>query len=120
MALTMVRPADRVVAGITTTVRQEGATTVVVLRGEADSSTTMVLSDALSRVIAAFRGDVVVDLSGTEFVDTATIRTLAVASQLLGDRDRRLTFRSPTRLAARMLDLFGLSQLIQAREGALS
>ena len=120
MALMVLRPDNRVRPGITTSVRHEGATTVVVLRGEADTSTTTVLSDALSRLIATPGGDVVIDLSETEFIDTATVHTFAVAVKLFGDRGRTLTFRSPSRLAARVLDLFGLSQSIERYERALS
>ena len=120
MALTKVpqsvTTAGRVCAYLTTTEHAEGPATVLVLRGEADSSTTPVLSDALTRVLVSRTGDVVIDLAGIEFMDTVTGRTLAVARQLLDLRDRRLTFRSPSRLAARVLDLFGLSYLIEAGE----
>ena len=120
MALTVLRPDRRVGLGITTTVRHEGATTVVVVRGEADSSTTAVLSDALSRLIATPGGEVVIDLYEAELIDTAPVRTFAVAVQLFSDHGRKLTFRSPSRLAARVLDLFGLSQSIERRERASS
>jgi anti-anti-sigma regulatory factor len=68
----------------------------------------------LSRVIASQSGDVVIDMAEAEFIDTATVRVLAVGQQLLADRGRRLTFRSPSRLTARVLHLFGLTDLIEA------
>jgi anti-anti-sigma factor len=100
--------------------RAEREATVVVLLGEADVSTTSVLSDVLSRVIASGAGDVVVELAEVKFIDTATVRTLAVARKLLDGRGCNLTFRSPSRLAAHVLDLFGLSSLIEARDGGRS
>ncbi len=99
-------------------VRADGAHIVVVLRGEWDFSTGPVLSDVLSRVIAMPAGDVVIDLAQAEFIDSATGRILAVAWQLLDRRGRPLTFRSPSRPAAKVLDLFGLADLIEARDRA--
>jgi len=95
-------------------VRVEGARIVVVVRGGTDVSTRPVLCDVLSRVAAVGAGDVVVDLAETTFIDTATARVLATARQLLDDQDRRLMFRSPPRLAARVLQVFGLTDLIEA------
>jgi len=99
-------------------VRADGAHTVVVLRGEWDFSTRPVLSDVLSRVIALPAGDVVIDLAQAEFIDSATVRVLAVAWQWLDRRGRALTFRSPSSPAAKVLHLFGLTDLIEARDGA--
>ena len=100
------------------TVRDSGHGTVVTLRGEADGSTRPALSDALSEVIAWRVGDVVIDLSEVAFIDTATVRALAVAEDLLQRRDRKLTFRSPSRLAARVIQLFGLDDLIEGSDTA--
>jgi anti-anti-sigma factor len=112
------RPAQGARSALTAVVGAEGTRTVVVVWGEADSSTTAVLSDALSRVIASQAGDVVIDLAEAEFIDTATVRVLAAALQLLDRQGRELTVRSPSRLAARVLDLFGLAYLVEARDGA--
>jgi anti-anti-sigma factor len=95
------------------TVRVEGPRTVVALRGEADISTRPVLSDVLSLVIATRTGDVVIDLAELEFIDSATVRLLATAHQLLDRHDRKLTFRSPSRLAVRVLAVFELTRLIE-------
>jgi anti-anti-sigma factor len=124
MTLTVLRPSARTarsfrLALTTPVVHAEGKRTVVVLRGEADVSTRPVLCDVLSRVIALGAGDVVIDLAEVEFIDTATVRALAVGQQSLDGQGRKLTFRSPSRLAARMLDLFGLADLIEVREMVL-
>jgi len=95
-------------------VRVEGARTVVVLRAGTDVSTRPVLSDVLSRVVALGAGDVVIDLAEVTFIDTATARVLATVQQLLDRQDRGLAFRSPSRLAARVLQVFGLTDLIEA------
>jgi anti-anti-sigma factor len=96
----------------------DGTRTVIVLRGEADLSTRADLSDVLSRVIAHYGGDVVVDLAVVAFVDTAIVRVLAMSQRMLDGQRRSLTFRTPSRLAARMLDLFGMTEMIEAPERA--
>ena len=120
MALAMLPSPSEPVRGdrsapMTPGVRVEGARIVVVLRGGTDVSTRPVLCDVLSRVVAVGAGDVVVDLAETTFIDTATARVLATAGQLLDRQDRRLTVRSPPRLAARVLQVFGLTDLIDAK-----
>jgi anti-anti-sigma factor len=108
-------------SGLTTAVvREEGTRSVVVLRGEADFSTTRVPSDVLSWVVAWRTGDVVVDLGGLEFVDTATVRVLAEGQQLLEHHGRTMTFRSPSKVAARVLNVFGLTDSIETRESTPS
>jgi anti-anti-sigma factor len=124
MAHSVLPMSARTVAGVSSDftvriVRAEGMRTVVVLGGEADFSIRPDLSDALARLIAMGTGDVVIDLAELEFIDTAIVRALAMGQRLLGRRGRRLTFRSPSRLAARVLDSFGLTDLIEAGAVAL-
>ena len=121
MALTMLPPSsDTVQRGVRWAVRSpvvhaEGTHTVVTLCGEADVSTRPALADVLSRVIAHGAGDVVIDLAPVTFIDTATVRALAIGQQLLERTGRALTFRSPSRLAVRVLDLFGLTDQMETR-----
>jgi anti-anti-sigma factor len=100
----------------TPVVRAEGVRTIVVLQGEADLSTRPALADVMSRVIAWRSGDVVIDLAEAAFIDTATVRALAMGQRLLDQRGRQLTFRSPSRLAARVLQLFDLTALIEVQQ----
>src|ERR1700683_5508621 len=95
-------------------VRVEGARTVVVVRAGTDVSTRPVLCDVLSRVGGSGAGAVVVVLAEATFIDTATARVLATAQQLLERQNRELTFRSPSRLAAQVLRVFRLTDLIKA------
>jgi len=107
------RPVSPIGAPVAVTVRLERARTVVVLQGEADLSATPLLSDVFARMIATRTGDVIVDMAAVEFIDTAAFRTLAIAHGLLARRDRRLTFRGPSRPTGRLLSLFGLSGFIE-------
>jgi anti-sigma B factor antagonist len=112
MALvTLVQPI-RPALGLDVSISAEGAVTVIAFRGEADIATLPVVSDALSRVIADQRGDVVVDLAETRFIDTATLRALVRARGVLHWGGRQLTLRSPSTIADRMLAVFGLSHLV--------
>lgn len=91
----------------------EGATTVLSLRGEADIATVPAVIDALARVISDHDGDVVVDLAQTDFMDTAALRAVLRARQELQGGERQLTLRSPSRIAGRLLAVFGLCQLVR-------
>jgi anti-anti-sigma factor len=91
----------------------EGTRSVVVLRGDVDFFTMPVVSDVLSRLVASVAGDMVIDLRNVDFVDAAAITAFATAQELLVSQGRRLTFRSPSPLAARVLGVFGLSALVE-------
>jgi anti-anti-sigma factor len=101
-------------SALTTLVRDEGVGTALVLRGEADSFTAPVLADALSAVAASRSGDVVIDLAEVDFLDTAAVQVLSMWQGVLDRQRRTLTFRSPSRLAALVLDYFGLTGVIEA------
>lgn len=115
MSVTDIAPLTRSAPGLLLCVSREGSATVVVIRGEADSATVPTLMDVLVGVIADRTDDVVVDLSQTEFIDSAAVRALARAGQFLAERDRRLTIRSPSRLAIRVLTIHELFHLVEAR-----
>ena len=97
MAVTMQPPSpgDPLFASVIPVLHVEGTRSVVVLRGEADISTRRALCSVLCRVIADRTGDVVIDLAEATFVDTAIVRALATAQQLLDRQDRILPLRAP-------------------------
>ena len=78
--------------------------TVVALRGELDT-----FDDA----IAQDDSDVVVDLAEVEFIGAAWIGTLVRSRACLQAQDRELTLRSPSRVVYHLLELCGLSYLIE-------
>ena len=97
-------------------VHAEGSRCVIALRGEVDISTRRDLCDVLCRVTADGTADVVIDLAEVTFIDTAIVRALATARQLLHRQDRILTLRSPPRLAIRVLNVFGMTDLIETED----
>jgi anti-anti-sigma factor len=94
-------------------VAHDGDRTVVWLDGEHDIATVLLLSDTLAKAIALDDVDVVVDLSEVEFIDAATIGVLLKGWSFLQGRSRTLTLRSPSRCAARIIDICGLNSLIE-------
>ena len=89
--------------------------TVLVLHGDVEVSTALLLADSLSALLALPDGPVVIDLADVDYIDIASIRVLDLGRQLLARQGRDLTFRSPSKLAVMMLGLFGLTSLIEVR-----
>jgi anti-sigma B factor antagonist len=85
---------------------------VVCLRGEYDISTEMALSHTMAGAMALDEGDLVVDLSGVTFMDAATIGVFIQARNDLRLQCRSLTLRSSSRFARRVLELCGLTDLL--------
>ena len=88
---------------------------VVWLRGEHDVSTVAALSQTMARAIALDDGDLVIDLSGVDFMDAATVGVIVRARDFLDVQSRSLTLRSPSTSAARVLDLCHLADLREPR-----
>ena len=87
---------------------------VVSLKGELDSAALNSLVDEFSDAIARDDSDVVVDLADVEFIGAAWIGTLVRSRAVLRAQNRDLTLRSPSGVVNRLLDLCGLSYLIES------
>lgn len=74
------------------------------LEGEVDFATSVVLADALTRIVDSADGDVHVDLSGLRFIDVGAARLLARAARQLGT-SRALVLESPSRAVRRLLKI---------------
>lgn len=107
---TLMQPSP--IVGLDVSLHAEDGSTLVVLRGEADVYTAPVVVQALARVISERDGSVVVDLAQTDFIDTAALRAVLRARQVLADGERQLTLRSPSKAARRVLSVYGLSHLV--------
>ena len=70
-------------------------------------------SNTFDDAIAQDDSDVVVDLAEVEFIGAAWIGTFVRSRACLAAQDRELTLRSPSRVVYRLLDLCGLSYLIE-------
>lgn len=85
---------------------------VVWLRGEHDAANVAELSRALAMATARTDADLVIDLSGVEFMGASTIGAIVAARNVLLSQSRDLVVRSPSRAVARLLHICGLSVLI--------
>ena len=101
-------------AGVETRPRvsHEGGRTIVWLDGEHDIATVSRLAGNLATAIASDDTDLVVDMSGVEFIGAASISVMLRGQILLHARSRELTVRDPSRCARRVIDICGLEGLI--------
>jgi anti-anti-sigma factor len=86
----------------------------IVVKGEIDVATAPVLSARLDEAINGCRGRVVVDVTAMSFIDSRGLSALAQAVRALGDRP--LVLRRPTSTTRRLLDITGLSSLVQLED----
>ena len=93
-------------------VSREGGRTILWLDGEHDASTVTRDVDALALAISLHDDDVVVDLSGAEFIGLATVDLFLRGRDYLLGGARRLTLRAPSRNAVRLIEWGGLGALI--------
>jgi anti-sigma B factor antagonist len=94
-------------------VSRDGDRTVVWLDGEHDFATVYVLTDMLARAISVDDADLIIDLSGVTFIGSAAIDELIRGRNILHRQARSLTLRSPSRCAKRVLDVCGLTGLVE-------
>ncbi|HUS62427.1 MAG TPA: STAS domain-containing protein [Acidimicrobiales bacterium] len=85
----------------------------LLVRGEIDLQTGPALQQALDEVIRSGTGDVVVDLSGVEFMDSAGLNVLVRAVKQLIEQDRCLVLHAPTPAVRRILTLGGADTFVR-------
>jgi len=93
--------------------KTESTQTIVTLGGELDAAALNTLVDSFDEAIAQDDSDVVVDLAGVEFIGVAWIGTLVRSRAVLQTQNRALTLRAPSHKVYRLLELCGLSYLIE-------
>jgi anti-sigma B factor antagonist len=92
---------------------RDAASVVVALRGELDAAALSSLAESFDDAITRDDSDVVIDLAGVEFIGAAWIGAFVRSRADLQAQDRALTLRAPSPVAGRLLDLCGLSYLIE-------
>ena len=97
---------------IDVTIAPSGA---IAIRGEIDLLTGPSVEAALHEVIAAGSGDVVVDLAGVEFMDSAGLNVFVRAYKDLIGQDRRLVVESTSAVVRRILDMGGAAAFLTYR-----
>jgi anti-sigma B factor antagonist len=97
---------------LTTRVSERPGCTVIAVTGELDMSTAPDLTDVLAAAIEGGEANLVLDLAGLEFCDSAGLAVFVGAHNRLHSTGRRLVVAGPTEAVARVLDLSGVSQVI--------
>jgi anti-anti-sigma factor len=85
---------------------------VLRLRGELDRLSAETVDDAVRDVAESSTGPVVLDVSDLEFIDSAGLRTLSRAHNLLARDGRTLIVRAPSASILRLIDLVGLRDIL--------
>ncbi len=97
---------------IDSNIGQEAGRTVVWLRGDHDASNVVALRETVAKALALEDADFVIDLSEVEFLGAATVGVIIRTAELLRGRNRALAVRAPSLRARRILDLCGLTDLV--------
>ena len=90
-----------------------GDSFVIAIDGEIDLSNTAMVSAEIEHAIPPDVADIVLDLAGTAYLDSAGVTLLVRLAQRLGSRRHRIRIVVPEDSAIRaVLELAGLSQLL--------
>jgi anti-sigma B factor antagonist len=95
--------------------RGDANSTVVWVRGEHDIATRVSIAVALARAAQLEDVPLLVDLSSVTFMDASTIGALVASGNRLRSRGQSLQLRAPSPRALRVVELCGLSHLIQRK-----
>jgi anti-anti-sigma factor len=90
-----------------------GATVVITVTGEVDMGTSPQLLEAIQRQTAA-PPEVVLDLAGVSFLDSAGLAVLIRGHHHMTARGGRLVLRNVSRPVGRTMDIAGLTKLLDA------
>ena len=94
------------------TTRDEGGRAVVSATGEVDVFTVPRLDDALTALTSAGRTDVVVDLSGVDFLDSTGLSVLVKAQQTVQEAGGKLAVVVTAERVAKVFRITGLDQTL--------
>ena len=89
---------------------------VVVLSGEADTTTATVLREMLAALLDTGARLVIIEAAGLSFLDSASMRVLVLAARALKGRHGRLVFARPQPAVARLLEITGADRLLDVWE----
>jgi len=96
-----------------------GETAVVTVTGELDLYTAPRFRESMAPVLLSAPPEVVMDLSGVEFIDSSGIGVMVGALKRLRAHDGRLTLTGVSTTTRRALELVGLTRFMQIEPAAL-
>jgi anti-sigma B factor antagonist len=87
-----------------------GDTAVVSVRGELDAYSAPGLEEQVTRLTDADVNAVVLDLSGTVFLDSSGLRAILTVQRRLQERKGHMALRTPSEPVTRLLEITGLTE----------
>jgi anti-sigma B factor antagonist len=85
------------------------------VHGEVDAATAPTLNAAIAAASAASDGEVLVDFTGIEFIDSSGLSVLVSNHQRLSSQSRTLVIVQPPPAARRLFEIAGLDQVLTIR-----
>jgi stage II sporulation protein AA (anti-sigma F factor antagonist) len=98
------------------TVTERDTAVIVSIRGEIDMGTAAVLEHALVDAMECGK-DVALDMAEVDFIDSAGLRELVLASASLVQQGHRLVVCAMSPTVARVLSLSGVDAVLRGRPG---
>ena len=102
-------------AGLCIVSRTGPDSTSLELAGELDHASRPVFDQAVNQALRAGPANLVVDLSGLEFLAVAGAHAFQSTARRCGDGGGRLVLLNPRRPVRRLLGLFGIAGLVAGR-----
>lgn len=87
----------------------QGDHAILTVRGELDAYSAPGLEDQVGRLIGQGVGMIVLDLSGTGFLDSSGLRAILTAQRRLSEGGGTMTLRAPSEPVTRLLEITGLT-----------
>lgn len=84
------------------------------INGRVDSDSVKTLEDKLNELVDNGRHNIIVDLSGVEFISSAGMRALVTGRKLCAQRNGRLVLLSPSERVADVLNMTGLNSIFDS------
>jgi anti-sigma B factor antagonist len=88
---------------------RDGDGAVVSVRGELDAYSAPGLEDQVARLTDGGVSNVVLDLSGTGFLDSSGLRAILTVQRRLREHNGQMALRSPSEPVTRLLEITGLT-----------
>lgn len=88
-------------------------TGVYVLSGEVDAHTAPQLADHFESLPGGAEGALVIDMAAVTFMDSSGLRVLIELNRRASEAGTSLTVRAPSRSVARIIEISGLTDLIE-------
>jgi anti-sigma B factor antagonist len=86
-----------------------GDRAVLTVRGELDAYSAPGIEDQVGRLVGQGVTSIVLDLSGTGFLDSSGLRAILTAQRRLTESSGTLSLRSPSEPVTRLLEITGLT-----------